>query len=108
MRLRSFLTTEDSVLLEIDIPDNQVLLSDEEAWHFVLSKIYYNQSYDATSWDEEDKWFESLPTKEKNKELLKSWNKIFDLSSSRYIQATFCELKKEQVLKKWDVKGRNK
>ncbi|KYG92026.1 MULTISPECIES: DUF3841 domain-containing protein [Metasolibacillus] len=59
---------EKGILLKIDIEDNRVLLSDFQAWHFVLNKSYFdlenieNDNSDYTQF-----------------ELEKSWELIFDI-----------------------------
>lgn len=82
------------VLLTIDVPDDLVLLSDFDMWHFVLSNSYLPLS--------EDDEIEN-PT---NDEKIESWNKIFQIdvqtdywNTPNSTQATFWELKKEWVLK---------
>jgi hypothetical protein len=62
---------QHGVLLEIELDENDVLLSDFEAWHFVLNNWFFSIS------DDEEKMFEEgklLITKEK------SWERIFDFS----------------------------
>lgn len=93
------------VCIELEIPDNDVLLSDEEAWHFVLSDLFIPK---ATSEDEAEKQnqeYESCSKIEKENMKLISWNNIFDIESfnngqfwnGRYVQAAFWEMKMEQV-----------
>ena len=43
MRKYDFLQSEDSVLLEIEIPESQVLLSDEVAWQSVVALIIFSE-----------------------------------------------------------------
>ncbi|MCM3180645.1 DUF3841 domain-containing protein [Cytobacillus horneckiae] len=60
---------ESGVLLKIDIDDDRILLSDFQAWHFVLDGVYCN-----------------IEAKEENelnlssKSIKESWKKIFDLN----------------------------
>jgi hypothetical protein len=64
----------EGVRLKIEKPDDQVLLSDFDAWHFVLNNSFFSLN------EEEDKLFESgaLPmTKEE------SWERIFDFNLPR-------------------------
>jgi hypothetical protein len=89
------------VLLEIEIPDEQVVLTDFDTWHFVLNKWYYCDT------EEESDYFETIP-KEKQAILMKqSWLKVFDVAPfnnkwirrGESIQATFWELRFEHIVK---------
>lgn len=100
------------------IPDNQVLLSDYEMWHFVLSGHYislnekeWDRVYPDFLFDKKKKklsWPDCGTTTEA--EVKKSWEHIFDLNFSEKtdpdwhtsyvgIQACFLELKLEWVKK---------
>lgn len=81
------------VCLEIEIPDNKVLLSDFELWHYVLNNWYINND------EEDDKWFDNLPKELELNEKEKSWMRIFNTTNSDFIQATFFELKIDNVKK---------
>ncbi|WP_295076896.1 DUF3841 domain-containing protein [Ruminococcus sp.] len=95
------------VCLEIDIPDNEVVLSDEEAWHFVINDWYLSGATDEAAFDKDISWFESLPDNKKQEVKLISWQRIFDIEpfangfeiKGRYVQATFWELRAEQIRK---------
>ena len=88
---------EKSVCIEIEIPDNQVLLSDYNAWHYVLNKWWFDDSLSEEDWEKKHEWFDSLPYTIQNKIREKSWERIFNItpfkndwvSNGRYIQATF-------------------
>lgn len=98
---------EKAVCLEIEIPDNQVLLSDYDYWHFVLNNWFLDNSTSEEEYDKMHDWFDSLPIEKKEKIKLESWNRIFDItpiendwfSVGRYVQATFWCLKLSQVRK---------
>ena len=101
------------VLMEIEIPDGDVLLSDEELWHFVLNDCYLSDAENEDEYDEDRKRFELLSEEEKQKEKEESWERIFAVSppidngwerAGCYIQATFWELHKEQIVKVWRYK----
>ncbi len=112
MRHRDVRVNEKSVLLEVEIPDNEVLLTDEEFWHSILNdNIYYKANNmkdisDEQWWieaEKEDKYFNSLSPKEKKIYKEKSWENIIcipDVDTS-YVQATFWELKASQIKKVW-------
>lgn len=97
------------VLLEIEIPDNQVVLTDFNAWHYVLNDWYYDDSASEAEWEAKHLWFDSLPKKKQRREKGKSWFAVFDVTPfnngwairGNYIQATFWELKSEQIINYW-------
>ncbi len=114
---RSYLDTQEGVsaYMEIEIPDNEVLLSDFCNWHNVLSQ------WPLTNWKRIDRKTELLEKEagkslsfddypvEIQKEIEKSWEAIFDLDRrdkevgrthkrNRSIQATFWMLKPENVI----------
>ena len=88
---------EKSVCIEIEIPDNEVLLHDYDAWHYVLNNWWYDGSFSERDWEKKHNWFDKLSNEEKEILTKKSWERIFDVSSfkndwfqkGRYIQATF-------------------
>lgn len=108
------------VAFEID--DSQVLLSDFDGWHFVLSNSYlaaneqdFNSFYEKlevggfTHQDIIDFGKKHPLLEECRKKIMWSWDRIFNLESytpdwdcppdQKSIQATFWELKSEQVEK---------
>jgi hypothetical protein len=95
------------VCLEIDIPDNQVLLSDYNAWHGVLNRWYLDDSNNEEEWEEIQNRFDKLPCAKRNKLMENSWQKVFDItpyesdwkSRGGYVQATFWFLRIDQVRK---------
>lgn len=96
------------VCIELDIPDNEVVLSDFDAWHSVLNDWYYNVNCISEEiWDNDHEWLDSLTPEEKQKAIEKSWNDIFDISEyesdwcrrGKWVQATFWVLKKEYIKK---------
>lgn len=105
------------VCLELEVPDNLVLLSNEDSWHFVLNDVYYGNCTNEQEMAEEDSWFDSLPPKEQTAVKMKSWEKIFNVSPpyenewecrGKYVQATFWELRLDQVVSVRYFKGRLK
>ena len=91
---------KELVCLEIEIPDEKVVLSDYDLWHFVLNDIYLFDD------DEELDDLEDITKEEKEK----SWDKIFvdesNIEANSYIQATFFELRKENIKKAQFFKAR--
>lgn len=107
LRQRQGTRGEKFVRLEIDIPDENVVLSDFDAWHFVLSNQYMPEVYNENDWDEAFDIFEKKSLEEQNIIKEKSWEDIFNLSPvhsdwinrGQYIQATFWKLDKSQIIK---------
>lgn len=89
-------------VIEVEIPDNKVLLSDEEYWHLVLNGGYFSDASedDEAAEEREEKWFISMPLVEQERVKRESWKKVFDKNCCpwRFVQATFWELSKEQVV----------
>lgn len=98
---------ERMVCMELEVPDSEALLSDFDAWHYVLNDFYYGDSHSDEEFDRECEWLDSLSSERQREEKEKSWQKIFDLErrddewdrNGFYIQACFWELKKEYIRK---------
>ena len=102
---------EKMVCLELEIPDEKVLLSDFDLWHFVLNKWWlydcFYPDYGEDDYEKSQQWFKTLDSDKQNLEKEKSWERIFDIvpfendwiSKGTYVQAIFWELKKENVKK---------
>lgn len=98
---------EKMVCIELEIPENKVLLSDFDAWHYVLNDWWLDGSHCEEDWDKNHAWFQTLSSDEQNKIKVQSWEKIFDImpyknewtSKGYYVQAVFWELKKEYIKK---------
>ena len=108
---------DDQVCIELEIPDYDVLLSDEEQWHIVLNNGYYGNSTNEVDADIEYEWFKSLPQDEQKCVKEKSWEKIFEIyppidtdweTRGMFVQATFWELRLDQVIGVRYFKGRSK
>jgi hypothetical protein len=101
-------------IIEAEIDDCDILLSDEEMWHLVLNNGYFainaGLTEDTIEFDEDDAWFDSLPPEEQLPFKIKSWEKVFDKSCCpwEFVQATFWELRKEQDISVRYFKGRGK
>ena len=106
----------ENYALTIEVPDEQVLLSDEENWHFVLNKWLRGASKNKQEYDKEQAWLETFPPDEQQNVKTISWENIFDITTFEnnwhrqgyYIQATFWELHKEQVISARKFIGRQK
>ncbi|WP_310604579.1 DUF3841 domain-containing protein [Anaerosporobacter sp.] len=112
---------EKIVQLTINIPDNDIMLSDFELFHYVLNYWYlpiddadgdtFEEEYKALGYSWNDLSDFSIHTKEMDairEKIQKSWERIFilerineniicGLDYEKCIQATFWKLKKEQV-----------
>jgi len=97
---------KDYVEIEMEIPENEILLSDHGAWHSVLNNRYLDDSKSEKEWKEINEWFDSLPNKKQAELVVNSWDEIFNIekfendwcSNGRFVQGTFWELKLEQVV----------
>ncbi len=103
--------------IECELPTRKVVLSDFEAWHFVLDNWYLALSEEGRNQhDDTEKLVARSPTAELREELKRtrnhSWGRIFDLdllkepwhcdTKDNMIQACFWELRLEQVTStKW-------
>lgn len=117
MRTMGMRVFEESVIMEIEIQDNKVLLSDFDHWHSVLNDdIFYKASLirniSFEEWeieaDKEDVYYKTLSDEEKIIYKENSWKNIFSpdiVKQSAFVQATFWELKKEEIKKVWKLKG---
>lgn len=94
------------ICMEIDISDTSVVLSECDYWHFVLNDIPLTKSEE--EFDNLANTYDPLPADMQKKFREKSWQGIFDFSdmendnwaeSGKYVQATFWELRKEQICK---------
>ena len=107
---------EDMACIELNIPDSDILLSDEENWHFVLNDLYFNCARNEREYNEAEERYESLTETEQQKIKEKSWEIIFDIEpfendrylKGRYIQATFWEIRAEHIVSVRTFKGWSK
>lgn len=93
-------------LLELEIPDSDVVLSDYDSWHYVLNDMWFDDSHNEAEWEELHNWYDSLPNNEQQKLKIASWQKVFDTSivntawmkQGLDVQATFWEIKPEHLI----------
>ena len=99
MRRSGLRVTKKSVLLEIEIPDSEVLLTDFLDWHCALNDgaCYYGTSEE--EFEKEDAFYESLSEEEQRLYKIKSWEQIICTPETLLdrVQATFWELKASQI-----------
>ena len=107
--LRSFVGKKGPkmVCIELEIPDNEVVLSDFDSWHYVLNKWHFGYETSDEELAEKYAWLDSLSNEEREQEIKKSWQNVFNIEKintywiiqGQFVQATFWEIKKEQVRK---------
>lgn len=102
------------VLLELDVPWEEALLSDFEAWHWVLNYWYFGAARETGQFERDLKkrgmcyWKQKpLPDMHAHARLTQTWERIFELRTaaallgtprkSQQVQATFWELRVEQI-----------
>ena len=70
----------ECVCMEIEIPDSDVVLSDFNAWHFVLNHMYLNPDcFSGDTFDQDQRWLDSMTAEEREKAIRSSWDAIFDI-----------------------------
>jgi hypothetical protein len=102
--------------LTIEIPDEQVLLSDEEEWHYLLNDWFLSRAKNEPDYEKAEAYFDALPPDDKQRVKEESWEQIFDIEpfendwhrKGYFVQATFWELRKEQVVSARKFIGRQK
>lgn len=100
------------VCIELEVPDEKVLLSDFDLWHFVLNDWWLDTSmfkngFTEEEYDRNQEWFKGLNEEEQRLEKEKSWEMILNtdpfendwIAKGQYVQAVFWELKLEYVKK---------
>ena len=107
LRSRQGKPGEEMVRLEIEIPDDKVVLTDFDAWHFVLNNSYISDCNNEEEYDKIMEWYDALDSKKREELKYESWKSIFDLTpidtdwitNGAYIQATFWRLDEENIKK---------
>ena len=94
---------DNCMLLEIEIDDSEVVLSDYDDWHMPLNDCYLNTIEDDEEFEKEWDRYDSLPDSDKERVKLESWQKIFDVDDKEYVQATFWKLKKENIVSAHEI-----
>lgn len=95
------------VCIELEVPDNEVVLSDYDVWHFILNDWYFDNSMNEDEWESKHKYYDRLSPEKKLEKKLKSWQGVFNITPyesdwfcrGRYIQATFWVLKSSYIKK---------
>ncbi len=98
--------TEDKVLLTLEIPEEDVVLTDFDSWQCVLNGSYLSNETDPEKLDQLEEFIDSLDDDQLEQEIEKSWEHVFEILASpdpdsergRFVQATFWEIRKEYVI----------
>ena len=96
---------EEYTCIELDVPDEEVVLSDFDLWSLVLLNALISENAEENS--SLESYFESLPADQKEEYKHKNWEQVFEIKSlnngwitrGEWVQATFWQLKKEYVRK---------
>lgn len=69
----------NSVLLELELPDNAVLLSNEDTWHCVLNNwLYFEESWPEEKIEKQESQLEALPSDQRQSVIEKSWEPVLN------------------------------
>ena len=98
---------EHFACMEIDIPDEKVLLSDYDAWSIIMLDGLITSSVEEETALEAE--YNMLSADEQKKLKYRNWERVYDLTyiyndwmvRGDTIQAAFWELRKEQIRKVW-------
>lgn len=102
---------EPYVMLELNIETDRVLLSDYDAWHFILNYWYLSKERESEKFSKTYDYYGNKPLIDINgdEKIRETWKKCFDMKLSReilkikktqqQIQATFYEILYEDVKK---------
>jgi len=110
----AFLRTEgEKVLLELDIPENALVLTDYEAWQGVMMDSFVPGTADPETLEIMARRLETLEGEELRREIISSWDNVFitdpvntqEYTRGRYVQATFWELRREYVVNTRRIPG---
>jgi hypothetical protein len=104
------------VCIELELNEEEVLLSDEPNWTcYILNDLYFDVSLTEEEWFKEQVRFDKLPKEKREQAKLDSWKNVFDvelfendwLSKGKYVQATFWKIRKEDIRDIRYFKSRN-
>ena len=97
--------TSERVLLTLDIPEAEMVLTDFEAWQTVMQGSYVSGAMTEEEAVREEMWLENLDEPALDAAIRDSWDRVFEISRvetpvlvrGRFIQATFWEIRKEYI-----------
>ena len=94
------------VCIELELDEDKVLLSDFDAWHNVLNDRFNNPATTEKDYERREKRFDNLRPNLQYLTKIMSWDNIFNIlpfknnfcSNGQYVQATFWEIRKENII----------
>ena len=97
--------TEDKAMMTLDVPQDQAVLTDFDAWQLVLQHMYVADAREAAELDRLEQQLETLDENQLEKAIRDSWEHVFlidrvdtdVLTRGKYIQATFWEIRPEYI-----------
>lgn len=97
--------SDEKVLLTLDIPENEVVLTDFDAWQNVMMNTFVPNAATEEEYFALEKKLEAMSDEELTEEIRQSWENVFlvdqvqteYLIRGRYIQATFWEIKQSYI-----------
>lgn len=97
----------DEYLLELEVEESDLFLTDYNKWHYVLNDCYFDNSFSEKEWTDNVEWFDSLPLGVQESVKLSSWNEVMNIKqyesdwciSGVDVQGTFWRLSKDMVTK---------
>ena len=97
--------TEEKALFTLEIPENELVLTDFDAWQSVMMGSYVSDAATPAAYAALEARLDALSPEETEAEIERSWENVFltdrvesdVLIRGRYIQATFWELKRAYV-----------
>lgn len=100
--------TEDKVAFTLDIPKKEVVLTDFDAWQYVLNGWLLTLTLSDQKQRALETYLDTLNEKQWVETIEASWNLVFltdpvctpEYHRGKYVQATFWELKKEYIINK--------
>lgn len=96
---------ENLVCLELELPEEKVVLTDFDLWWFCISDYWISNATSDKEFNEKEEWFNKLKPDEQEKLKIQSWETIFEVEldtkpwheKGQWVQATFWELNLKDV-----------
>lgn len=95
-----YLDKTGMICLEIEIPDNKILLIDALACTMLMEGEYISRSEELEELNAELDEFNSMGVAKRAYETRRSWQRVFDISKSAYILGLFWQIEPQMVKKK--------
>ncbi len=90
---------KDFVLLTLEVDPSRVTLTDFDKWSAMIigAAVFDNNA----SWNEIDAFhdkIDSMSKEDSEKAILATWNDVFNIDGANFVQGTFWELRKEDIV----------